>query len=707
MERTSQRGAQVQKREIRLIKHRLPVNVYQYKPTIAGLPIGDLLVVLIILCASILASKLSIIASVSILPASLIFFILYARKGETPANFWRKTVNKHQETPVEAEFNEFNGHLVVTVNSEVSVYFSITAMDLLSMREASQSDIIKSVAEALDKVQSSIDFLSMHEEELSDFSPLQRISFQSFIRIAMKIDGRAPGVTSEKLLESADEFVQLLGNAGHRLTEINNKEELRRVLLKTAGVSSRLEVAKSGMRVDGLRLKQEFSQFANFAKTDRYVSEIAIKNANYYSGPYYLALLESMRLPFDIIISLRKIPAANKLKYINRLLAERKAEYRFTRGLSKETEFLKQQITDLQIMAGKVEKSRNQILDLSFTIRVFSDHPAILNARMQRVDTALEMLGFQTSRENAHIIRKLKNFSLTPSKPKYLMDSESIAGLLPVYREEPCDTNGIIIGIDDISENAVWYNPFSQNSYNSLVIGETGSGKSYFTKMFLRRALDFKIAHKAIIFDPLNEYDCGSFNQSCAEFTIGSYLKSGKEHLTVDETGNKITNEASVKIIKPRYEEIDSDVEVSDFLLTVNREMSKNKDSNVLIIIDESHIMLRNPSNAKLLGTMVRHSRHFRTSIMNISQNTDDFLSRNSSNIAYNSNRLFIFRNRNINESHKKVLKIDGFDIPKPENLAGGNRHPYSECIVSDGTYCKTLRIITSEEEDKLLKKST
>lgn len=683
------------------------MNVYQYRPTIAGMPIGDLLLMLIILCVSILASKLSIIASVCILPTSLIFFLKYTRKRITPVNFWRKTVIKHHGAPLEANFNEFNGHLVVTVNSELSVYFRIKAMELLSMRDTSQSDIIKSVADALNKVQSRIEVLSIHEEEHSDFSNLQSITFHSFIRILKKIEGSGLGVSTEKLLESAEEVAQLLGNVGFSVTEINNKEELRGVLLKTAGISSRYEAAEAGMGSNGLRLTQEFSQFANFAKTDHYVSEIVIRNANYFSGPYYLAILESMRIPFDILFSLRKIPAANQQKYISRLLAERKAEYRFTRGLSKETDFLKQQIADLQVIAEKVEKSWNQIFDLSFTVRVFADHPAILNARVQRIETSLEMLGFQISRENSHIIRKLRAFSLTPPKPKYLMDSESVAGILPVYREEQCDTDGIIIGIDDLSEKAVWYNPFSQNSYNSLVIGETGSGKSYFTKMFLRRSLDFKVAHKAIIFDPLNEYDCGSFNQSCAEFTIGSYINSGKEHLSVDETGNKISNGAMIKIIKPRYEEIDSDVEVNDFLLAVNLEMSKNNDCNVLIIIDESHIMLRNPSNAKLLGAMVRHSRHFRTSIMNISQNTDDFLSRNSSNIAYNSNRLFIFRNRNINESHKKVLKIDGFDIPKPENLAGGNRHPYSECIVSDGTYCKTLRIITSDEEDILLKKST
>ncbi|MCL5955328.1 MAG: ATP-binding protein [Candidatus Thermoplasmatota archaeon] len=687
-----------------MIKHRLPVNVYQYKPTISGLPIGDLLVVLIILCTTILASRFSLVVSACILSVSLIFFSVYARNGKKPVNFMPVTIKKHWMGLIETDFKEFNGHLVVMLNSEVSVYFHVSAMDILSMREASQSDIIRGVADALNKIQSRVDFLSMHEDEFSDF---QRAPFHSFIRIAMKIDGSYTGSTSEKLLESAYELVQLFSNAGFRLTEINRKDELRRILLKTAGLSSGTEETKSSSKVDGPNEKQEFFHFSNFAKTDRYISEIEIRNANYFSGPFYLAHLESMRIPFDVIISLRRIPVANHLKYVNRLLAERKVEYRFNRGLSKETEHLKRQISDLQNIAENVEKSRSQIFDIALTVRVFADHPAILNVRLQRIGTSLEMIGFQASRENARIIRKLMSFSMIPSKSKYLMDSESIAGILPIYRDEQYDTDGIIIGIDDLSERAVWYNPFSQNSYNSLVIGETGSGKSYFTKMFLMRSLNFNVTNKAIIFDPLNEYDCGSFDQSCDEFTIETYLKSGVERSNADPTGRKFVQDPSIKIIKPRYEEIESDEEIGAFLLAINQEMSNNKIRNILIIIDESHIMMRNPKNTKLLGTMVRHSRHYKTSIMNISQNTDDFLSRSSSNIAYNSNRLFIFRTRNINESHKKVLKIDGFDIPKPESLAGGNRHPYSECIVSDGTYCKTLRIITSDEEDRLMKKST
>ncbi|MCL4336771.1 MAG: ATP-binding protein [Candidatus Thermoplasmatota archaeon] len=687
-----------------MIRHRLPVNVYQYKPTISGLPIGDLLVVLIILCATILASRFSLVASACILSVSLIFFFINARNDKHPVIFWPVTMKKHREGPIEADFKEFNGHLVVLVSSEISVYFHVSAMDILSMREASQSDIIKGVADALNKIQSRVDFLSMHEDEFNGF---KHAPFHSFIRIAMKIDGNYTGGTSEKLLESAYELIRLFSNAGFRLTEINKKDELRRILLKLAGISSRTEETESSRKVGGPKDKQEFFHFSNFAKTNRYISEIEIRNANYFSGPFYLAHLECMRIPFDIIISLRRIPVTNQLKYVNRLLAERKVEYRFTRGLSKETEHLKRQISDLQDIAENVEKSRSQIFDIAITVRVFADHPAILNARLQRIQTSLEMIGFQASRENAQIIRKLMNFSMIPSKSKYLMDSESIAGILPIYRDEQYDTDGIIIGIDDLSERAVWYNPFSQNSYNSLVIGETGSGKSYFTKMFLMRSLNFNVTNKAIIFDPLNEYDCGSFDQSCDEFTIETYLKSGVERSNADPTGRKLVQDPSIKIIKPRYEEIESDEEIGAFLLAINQEMSNNKSRNILIIIDESHIIMRNPKNTKLLGTMVRHSRHYKTSIMNISQNTDDFLSRSSSNIAYNSNRLFIFRTRNINESHKKVLKIDGFDIPKPESLAGGNRHPYSECIVSDGTYCKTLRIITSDEEDKLMKKST
>lgn len=690
-----------------MIRHRLPVNVYQYRATISGMPIKDLLMLLIILCFSLLLSRFSLLLLLAFATISLLIYIFLARaRGNASILARLFSLKKEGMEDLEATFHEINGHLLISSGIQLSMILRVSNLDLLSMRQEHQEDILASITDALNHVGNQVEFLSMHIHDNGDSRSFGQVSFQSFLRLTTKLDGSNFGNASEKLLASAVELSRYFSNAGFELLEMDSREELSQTLMNAAGSSGTFEQTGTVHRKSSLKGQTAFKQFVNFAKTDHYISDIVVRNTSYSSGPFYLTLLESMKIPLDIILTLRDAGSGNQLQYISRLLAERRTEYRFSRGISRETEYLKQQVADLERIKDSVEKEGNRVFDITLTIRVHAEHPAILNARVQRIESSMGMLGFRTVRDTSSSLKKIKSFSLNLTRPKYLMDALSIASILPIYRNENSGGEGIIIGIDDLSEKIVHYNPYSQDSYNSLIIGETGSGKSHFTKMFLMRSIAAGVSQKAIIFDPLNEYSCKLFGTDCMEYSIRSYVKRDLDQFIEEGNRPEKPQDVLIKIIKPEYEELENDMDIEELLLAMNREMTMNHDKRALIVIDECHIILRSSRNAKSLGTMVRHSRHYNTSIMNISQNTDDFINRQTSNIAFNSNRIFIFRTRNMNDSHKKVLKIDGFDIPPPENLAGGNRHQYSECIVSDGTYCRTLRIITSGEEDKLLKNS-
>ena len=683
------------------------MNVYQYRATISGLPIRDLLVLLIVLCLSLLAANFSIVLSVVLAPLSLVFAYIFISSKGSALSLKRLISGKaKREETLKATFHTLNGHLFVSAGVNLSIFFRVSAVEVLAMRKNSQGAIISGLTDALNHICNDVEIASMHDEPGEQPSLNVKNSFQTFLRITAEMERNGVVLASEKLLSSADELSQYFGNAGFPLTELESPQEIRKVLIRFAGFSKPSVDHELQHAYEKGTFQAFFMRHLNFAKTDEYVSHIVVKNASYSSGPFYQTILESMNIPLDIILSLREVGSGNQLQYVNRLLAERKTEYRFSRGIPKETEYLKQQISDLERMRDEVEKNGRSVLDITMTIRVFAEHPAILNARVHRIESSLGMLGFLVTRDATKFLRKLKEYSLGMTKPRYLMDTGSIAGILPLYRREEGSTDGIMLGFDDLSEKIVRYDPFSQNSYNSLVIGETGSGKSYFTKMFLMRSLHSGIAEKAIIFDPLNEYSCKFFENSCREYSVGSYSRRTISEYQYQGEGTLNPHDFDIKIIKPSDGELENDGILEDMLTALNREMSQDKPRKTLIAIDECHIILRNLKNAKMLGAMVRHSRHYNTSIMNISQNTDDFLSSISSTIAYNSNRIFIFRTRNIGESHKKVLKIDGFDIPRPENLAGGNSHNYSECIVSDGTYCRTLRVITSGDEDLAIKES-
>ena len=455
-----------------------------------------------------------------------------------------------------------------------------------------------------------------------------------------------------------------------------------------------------------LNTEKTYVRHRNYAMSERYFSDLAVSEMDYASGPYYLAFLESSGVPFDLRVSIRSIKDANTPRFLKRLLSERKTEMRVSGTSISGNETLKRQVNDLENILQQYEKEGVQPVNVSFIFRIFAEHPAVLNERVERVVNDLRMLGVKVVKIKSSK-RSVSDFFLPAVNRRlnYLMNTRHAATIVPIFREPFDSENGSIIGVDDLSEKFVKYNPFSQNSHNILVMGETGSGKSYFGKLLLTRNIRSGIAERAIIFDPLNEYFCSFFEGDCSETDIQGFLGKKNSGAWFGHDEKSASNCNRIIIIKPRAVDMDNHELIYLLLREINSLMMDQSGQRTLILIDECHIILRNPENGKILSQMVRHSRHFNTGIVNISQNTDDFLNERTNSIAFNSNRIFIFRTRNFKEAHRKVLKLDGFDFEAPERLMGGKMHPYSECIVTDGEYCRKLRVFSSPSEDEVLQR--
>lgn len=449
----------------------------------------------------------------------------------------------------------------------------------------------------------------------------------------------------------------------------------------------------------------KLTRHRSYIQSDRYFADLVVMDMEYDLGPYYLTLLESMQIDVSIRTTIRRVRDTNPGRFLKRQLSERKAELRLSGTSISGNEYLKKQISDLEKMLYEYESDGVIPANVSFIFRVFADHPATLNENLSRIIDDLGMLGIKVEKIPSSKRSVLGFFSPNSERRyNYLMNTRHIASLLPVYRDPQNSGEGIILGVDDLTEKFVKFNTFGQNSYNILVVGETGSGKSYFGKIFLARNQQAGLVDKSIVFDPLNEYFCKSFQTSCKEVDVQEYVTeySGNHRKTYDQKEGELPK---LLIVKAEPEELENEDLIYGFLKGINVEMTVNPDAHKLLIIDECHIILRNQRNAKALGQMVRHSRHYNTAIVNISQNTDDFLNERTNSIAFNSNRIFVFRTRNLKNSHKKVLKLDDFDIDPPERLMGGKIHPYSECLMTDGEYCRKLRILSTDTEDRELQR--
>jgi ABC-type dipeptide/oligopeptide/nickel transport system ATPase component len=92
----------------------------------------------------------------------------------------------------------------------------------------------------------------------------------------------------------------------------------------------------------------------------------------------------------------------------------------------------------------------------------------------------------------------------TFSVDKNFIDSISAGAFYPFISEDLVDENGVFLGISG-SNSPIVYNPYARNNYNIVILGETGSGKSMTTKVFLRR-LRKKMNIEINGIDPENEY---------------------------------------------------------------------------------------------------------------------------------------------------------------------------------------------------------
>ncbi|WP_436536242.1 VirB4 family type IV secretion system protein [Actinoplanes sp. HUAS TT8] len=95
---------------------------------------------------------------------------------------------------------------------------------------------------------------------------------------------------------------------------------------------------------------------------------------------------------------------------------------------------------------------------------------------------------------------------------KRVMDTEALAAAFPLAGADlpaplpgrPGPGGGVLYGLNRASHGVVWWDRWSQDNANGVVLARSGSGKSYFVKLEILRSLAGGV-HVAVI-DPENEY---------------------------------------------------------------------------------------------------------------------------------------------------------------------------------------------------------
>lgn len=466
-------------------------------------------------------------------------------------------------------------------------------------------------------------------------------------------------------------------------------------------------MARSGKRrsgpVDSIHVGK------TYYKSKLYNQVFALSDASDEARGDYLGLLESLSFPVTVKMVVKSVDKEVTSRTIGKYLADRKSEIRYSRNMGdSEKERLQRQIQDLEAMSARIASMKSRLVDSFTSFRVSSRHPVKLRESSRNFSSIMKLMGFFTRPVNYMSSKKLK-MMFSPFRSvaiKYPMDTQAISRILPLAFTETPERHGVLLGVDDTTEKPFFLDLFGKTSHNVLIFGETGSGKSFFSKLLLMRLAVTRTADSIMIVDPLGEYFCHMFPGKCREVKVTAEINS----MDPDEgEGVASGGDDSTRITIYKISELmdkSSEYSIESLLSHLYKIMTENENERKVFLIDEAHLVIGNKNSLEALSRMVRHSRHYRSSVINVTQNVDD-LSRGhfSSVIADNSSSIFIFRSRYLSNTARQRFGLTKFDDSSAEDLMGGKNTPYSECMAIGENRMSRVRILGTEFESGIIEK--
>ncbi len=385
----------------------------------------------------------------------------------------------------------------------------------------------------------------------------------------------------------------------------------------------------------------------------------------------YLKIVESLGIGVSLRLDLNPYDNGKSQPVIRRMIADRASELKISRVMNNRGA-IEEQVAFLRNLIGRIENNRTRAVNVQYVVKVTEHHPAILKDSLGRIESAFAAMGIRTKLSRFIGRRRLLSVTnpFSTSRGNYLMDSTTLGGILPVsFSPEP--HLGILIGIDESNEYPVFQDIFEGNSYNCIVSGETGSGKSFFTKLLVSRMLRNELVGEVRIVDPLGEYS--------PELFPGF----------------------SDKVAIIHSENVDAEKLIGE--ITAGFSASGRK----LLVIDEAHRLLETSPARIALDRLARHSRHKNLSVILITQNLTDFFgSEEGRSLVSNSGNIISFRNKPFQLSKLSSVSEPGTDSLDTSGLMGGRRDPYSECIFIHGSEIRRIRVICTVKEHRMLSSS-
>lgn len=223
---------------------------------------------------------------------------------------------------------------------------------------------------------------------------------------------------------------------------------------------------------------------------------------------------------FDISIFIHPVDTARVLKQFQKKVAEVQSQIneRERKGFVRDP-MLDTAYQDLEKLRDDLMQAQEKIFDVGLYLSLYGETDdeldkieteirSILEAKLVYVKPAL----FQQEQGFRSVLPICNDELLVHSK----LNSSPLSSIFPFISFDMTSDKGILYGINRHNAGLVIFDRFSLENYNSVTFAQSGSGKSYATKLEILRSMMFDV--DVIVIDPEREYE------KLAQATGGKYF---------------------------------------------------------------------------------------------------------------------------------------------------------------------------------------
>lgn len=244
-----------------------------------------------------------------------------------------------------------------------------------------------------------------------------------------------------------------------------------------------------------------------------------------YTYPHFLETnwlyqLINLDLPMDLSMFVYPIETNSLLPQLRRRATQLEASLSIEqeRGLVRNPE-LEAAISDIEQLRDTLTRGETRLFHFGMYLTVYGKTPEELSSSIKQIES---YLGGTLIYSKQAFLQMEQGFNSTlpiGTDDLYInrnLDTGSVSTTFPFTSASLTSNQGVLYGVNRQNNSLVLFDRFELENANSLILGRSGSGKSYVVKLEILRAL--MLDTDVIVIDPENEY------RALADAIGGTYL---------------------------------------------------------------------------------------------------------------------------------------------------------------------------------------